>query len=231
MGIVYLCPQNRNYFQHIKKCFSCRVVTEEQKFGRNYFQNKTHSFISGESQKNQVTQAPSLENMRKPVRTISFYIVVSICCLQAYEMSKTSMIIMAVLITIFIWFLLGTMFICYKMKNAKQKSIRENKIQDSRLIFYLFLATRFEDQCDKSTCPSLVSSKYFYPERLQPVRTKNKKPLPETDTSDSDVPAYLKCSYAIFFFSFFFSSMQNLIKSKYYLSGHSTNIYAIIAYV
>ncbi|XP_063925151.1 uncharacterized protein LOC135139017 isoform X1 [Zophobas morio] len=65
------------------------------------------------------------------------------------QMSTSSMILTAVLITIFVWFLLGTLFICYKMRQTKQKG-----------------TCPCPEGGDKTTtCSSLISSKYFYPEK------------------------------------------------------------------
>ncbi|XP_044261672.1 uncharacterized protein LOC123009429 [Tribolium madens] len=68
------------------------------------------------------------------------------------QMSRAAMILTAVLITIFVWFLLGTMFICYKMRQSKPCSP--------------------EGGSKTTTCSSLTSSKYFYPEKLSSSSTK-----------------------------------------------------------
>ncbi|XP_064214441.1 uncharacterized protein LOC100141550 isoform X2 [Tribolium castaneum] len=78
------------------------------------------------------------------------------------QMSRAAMILTAVLITIFVWFLLGTMFICYRMRQSKPRSSPEGG--------------------DKTTtCSSLCSSKYFYPEKLS--SSNNKRGLRRAPTN------------------------------------------------
>ncbi|XP_068900401.1 uncharacterized protein [Tenebrio molitor] len=90
-----------------------------------------------------------------------------------HQMSRSSMILLAVLITIFVWFILGTMFICYKMRQSREQTCGPP-----------------EDGEKTTTCTSLVSSKYFYPEKLKSTKTNRGTSTPETETSELDLAGY-----------------------------------------
>ncbi|RZC36795.1 hypothetical protein BDFB_002531 [Asbolus verrucosus] len=91
----------------------------------------------------------------------------------ARPMSRSAMILTAVLITIFVWFILGTLFICYKMRHSKQKEDESPCLEGGG---------------KTTTCSSLISSKYFYPER--PKSKDNKGTAESESTSDLDIASY-----------------------------------------